>query len=237
LELASKSEEFAKYRRIKHAEVTQVQAAYDSLTQTHAATDNSLKALQSTHAAQTHQLTQALTRIQDLTGQLAEQEATYSSEASGLRRLVAMMEQREKQTKELVDNIERDWAEIGGKAERREAMLRDELERERNARDEAEKRMEQLQAVLQRIDKGELPTPGHATYPGDSDPTADGMMELSPTVAMVSKVQRGGKTFTEVYSEFVQLQHEYDQKSIEYDQMEKTLATILAQIQERVSDR
>ena len=96
-ELAAKTEEFAKYRRTKHAELTQLQAAHDSLAQTHASTESTLKALQSAHNAQSHQLTQALTRIQDLKGQLAEQEATYSSEAAGLRRLITMMEDREAQ--------------------------------------------------------------------------------------------------------------------------------------------
>ena len=44
-----------------------------SLTQSHAATEISFKALQSAHTAQAHQLTQTLSK--DLTGQLAEQEA------------------------------------------------------------------------------------------------------------------------------------------------------------------
>ena len=62
------------------------------------------------------------------------------------------------------------------------------------------------------------------------------VMDLSPTIAIASKVQRSGKTFTEVYSEYVRLQEEFEQKSIEYDQMERTLASVLAQIQERVSE-
>jgi nucleoprotein TPR len=237
-ELKTKSEEFANYRRTKHAELSQLQALHDSLTQTHAATESSFKALQSSHTAQTHQLTQALTRVQDLTGQLAEQEATYSSEASGLRGLVAMMEDREKQAKEIVDNIEKDWNDMGERAERREAALRDELDRERRTRDEADRRLEQLQTVMRRMERGELPSPGRGGFMTPSPSTdmmVDGMMDLSPTVAMVSKVQRSGKTFTEVYSELVRLQEEFDQKSVEYDQMEKTLASVLAQIQERVT--
>jgi hypothetical protein len=146
-----------------------------------------------------------------------------------------MMEDR---SKEIVDNIEKDWADIGERAERREAALRDELDRERRVRDETDKRLEQLQTVMRRMERGELPSPGRGGFMTPSPSTVtvmDGIMDLSPTVAMVSKVQRSGMTFTEVYSELVRLQEESDRKSVEYEQMERTLASVLAQIQERVT--
>lgn len=239
-ELASKTEEFAKYRRMKHAEVATLQASFDSLTQSYASTEASFKALQSAHTAQAHQLTQALSKVQGLTGQLAEQEARYSNEASGLKRLVSMMEEREKQAKEIVENIERDWVTVGEKSERREAVLKDEIERERKGREESEMRLEQLEGVLERMGRGELPIPGRNIpstpfrAPGTSDFMVDGMMGLSPTVAMASKSQRTGKTFTEVYADYVRLQEEYAKKSAEYDHMDRTLSSVLAQIEERV---
>jgi nucleoprotein TPR len=120
----AKSEEFAEYRRTEHSEFVQLQASHDALPQTHASMESALKIVQSTHNAQGHQLKQALARVQDLTGQLAEQEATYSSEASGLRRLVSMMEEREKRAKEIVEGIEREWAgENGFDGGNRERMM------------------------------------------------------------------------------------------------------------------
>ncbi|KAF8967178.1 hypothetical protein BDZ97DRAFT_1917117 [Flammula alnicola] len=238
-ELSTKTEEFAKYRRMKHAEVATLQASFDSLTQSHASMEASFKALQSANTAQSHQLSQALSKVQELTGQLAEQEARYSNEASGLKRLVSMMEEREKQAKEIVENIEREWATVGEKAERREAVLKEETERERRGREEAEKRLEQLEGVLERMGRGEFPIPGRNTpstpmrTPGTSDFMTDGMIGLSPTVAMASKSQRSGKTFTEVYADYVRLQEEYAVKSAEYDHMDRTLSSVLAQIEER----
>lgn len=237
-ELTVKSEEFSKYRRTKHAELVNLQASLDNITQTNAATQASLKTLQSSHTAQTHQLTQALARVQDLTGQLAEQEAIYASEANGLRRLVSMMEEREKQAKEIVDDIEQEWAGAVEKSDRREAALRDEVERERKSRESAEKRVEQMEAVLDRMGRGELPMPARGTpstplRTAGSDAFADGMMGLSPTVAMASKSQRSGKTFTEVYADYVRLQEEYAKKCAEYDHMDRTLSSVLGQIEER----
>ncbi|KAF8443123.1 hypothetical protein L210DRAFT_3620711 [Boletus edulis BED1] len=240
-ELTAKSEEYANYRRTKHAEFVQLQSAHDSLTQKHALVDSSLRAMQSTQAASTQQLTQALTKVQDLQGRLAEQEAAFTAEASGLKRLVTIMEEREKQAKEIVENIEREWAGVGDRAEQREAVLRAETEKERHAREEVEKRLEQLETVMERMHRGELPVAGRSisvpATPGRSstspDLAADAMLGLSPTVAMASKVQKSGKTFTQVYADYVRLEEEYAKKSAEYDHMDRTLSDVLAQIEER----
>ncbi len=92
-ELTSKSEEFTKYRRAKQVEVVTLQANLDAVSQSNESSQSSLKALQSSHTSQTHQLTQALTKVQDLNGQLAEQEATFTQEITSLRRLVTMLEE------------------------------------------------------------------------------------------------------------------------------------------------
>lgn len=238
-ELIAKSDEYALYRRSKHAEFVQLQAAHDALTEKHASIESSFNAMQSAQEAQTHQLTQQFSRVQDLQGKLAEQEAAFSTEVSGLKRLVTIMEEREKQAKEIVEGIEREWAGVGDRAERREATLRAEAERERRAREETEKKLEYLETVIEKMNRGELPVAGRcATLPGtpgrSQGAAADAMLGLSPTVAMVSRVQRGGKTFTEVYADYVRLEEEYAKKCTEYDHMDKTLSDVLAQIEERV---
>lgn len=237
-EVASKSEEYARYRRTKHAEFVQLQTAHDAMTQKYVSVESSFKAIQSAYEAQTQRLTQALSRVQDLQGKLAEQEAAFSTEVSGLKRLVTIMEEREKQAKDIVESIEREWAGVGDRAEKREAALRAEAEKEKHAREEVERRLEQLEIVLERINRGELPIAGRgASVPGSpgcgKDATTDAMFGLSPTVAMVSRVQRGGKTFTDVYADYVRLEGEYSKKCAEYDHMDRTLSEVLAQIEER----
>ena len=61
------------------------------------------------------------------------------------------------------------------------------------------------------------------------------MVGLSPTVAIASRAQRGGKTFTEVYADYVKLQEELAKKTAECDHMDRTLSQVLTQIEERVS--
>lgn len=180
--------------------------------------------------------------MQDLQGQLAEREATFASEAAGLRRLVALMEDREAEAKQIVENIEREWAAVGERAERREGTLRAEADRERARAEQAEKRVQQLDAILGKLDRGELPIPGGAgSVPatpgtpfriGTPDGLNQGLFGLSPTVALASKAQKTGKTFTEVYADYARLQDEMARKNAEFEHMELTLTSVLAQIEE-----
>ncbi|KAF5340774.1 hypothetical protein D9611_007504 [Ephemerocybe angulata] len=232
-ELTSKAEEYAKYRRTKHAEMLQLQSAHDTLQQELTSTSASLKALQSVHKSQSDQLSQALSKVQALTSQVAEQESKYASEANNLRRLIGMMEERETQAKEIVENIEHEWATVGEKAERREQVLKQEIERERRGREEAEKRVDNLETVIRRMGHGDLPIPGTPFRTPGGVASLEGMMGISPTVALASKSQKGGKTFTEVYADYVRLQEEHAAKCLEHEQMERTLTHVLAEIEER----
>lgn len=203
-----------------------------------------MKALQSTHNAQSLQLTQALSRIQDLNSRIAEQEAEFSTEIAALRRLNQKMEERDLENKKIVDGIERQYEEIGERAERREATLREEIDAQRERALKAEKKVAEMQKIMDRMDRGDFPLPSAPGTPargpatparnGIPDFLTQGMMGLSPTVAMASRAQKGGKTFTEIYADYMKLQEEFKEKSLEYDHMERTLSAVLAQIEERV---
>ncbi|KAI0260660.1 hypothetical protein BC834DRAFT_925773 [Gloeopeniophorella convolvens] len=242
-ELAKKSEDYAKYRHEKHAALAKLQADHDALQETHASAKGTLDALRTAHNAQTHQLTQALARVQDLSARIAEQDATYAREVAGLRRLVELVEAREAQSKAIVDGVESEWAAVTERADRREAALREQVDRARARAEGAEARTAELERVLEKVNRGEFPVPAPgaagsapstpARGGAESDVLTQGLMGLSPTVAMASRAQRSGKTFTEVYADHVRLQDEYAQKCAEYDRMDRTLAQVLAQIEER----
>ncbi|KAJ4482315.1 hypothetical protein J3R30DRAFT_3402901 [Lentinula aciculospora] len=239
-ELTKKSEEYGSYRRTKQAELVALQSSLNDVTQNHSSAQATLKALQASYTTQTHQLTQALTKVQDLNGQLAEQEATYSTETKSLRRLIEVLEAREKQAKEFVENMERDWAGLGERADEREAIIRADVEKQRHAREEAENKIEQLEKVLDKMGRGELPVPGRGDMrtpsrrtSGVFDEVHDGLMGLSPTIAMVSKAQKSGKSFTEVYADYVRLQDQYEKKCAECQHMQNTMENIVAKLEER----
>jgi len=178
--------------------------------------------------------------VQDLSARIAEQDATYASEVAGLRRLIEMVEAREAQSKAIVENVEQEWAAVNERADRRESALREQVDRERLRTEAAEGRIEELERVLEKVNHGEFPVPAPGTSApstparGSTDILMQGIMSLSPTVAIASRAQRSGKTFTEVYADHVRLQDEYAKKCAEYDRMDRTLGQVLAQIEERV---
>lgn len=213
-ELNSKLEEFSKYRQDKHTELVRLQSSLDSLTQTHNQTLSQLRSLQSSHNAQSSQLSQALQKVQDLTGQLADQEAKYSSETANLQRLVRMMEERETHAKQLVSGIEKDWEGLHAAAAERERELSNALEEEQQRRDTLEKDLEDMRTVLDKINRGELPTPGAERMGAlvlASDASA-GMFQMSPSLALIDSMQKSGKSFTDVFKEYAELQRNYNQE-------------------------
>ncbi|KAA1479053.1 hypothetical protein DENSPDRAFT_892679 [Dentipellis sp. KUC8613] len=246
-ELTAKSDEFAKCRHANHAKLSSLQSAHDALVQTHTWTEGTVRTLQSANTAQSQQLAQALAHVQDLTSRLAEQEATYASEAAGLHCLVEMMEECEAQAKSIVENIENEWAGVGEHAERREAARPAEAEHECKRAESAEDKIEEMEHVLEHMNRGEyavpLPcagansngsmfeTPSMPVRNGANDPVLQGMMMLSPSVAMASHAQKGGKTFTEVYTELIRMQEQYSKKSDECNHLDRTLQSVLAQIE------
>jgi nucleoprotein TPR len=183
--------------------------------------------------------------VQAGAGQLADQDARYAAEAAGLKRLVRMLEEREGAAKAVMERIERDWADVGSRTEAREAALLEEAADERARADRAEKRVRHLEDVLRRVDSGEFQAPAPGALPSlpatpafgtpaRADAFGGGMFGLSPTVALASRTQKSGKTFTEVYSDYVKLQEELARKNLEYENMEQTLKHVLGDIEERV---
>jgi nucleoprotein TPR len=75
----------------------------------------------------------------------------------------------------------------------------------------AEARVEALECILEKVNRGEFPVPAPGSSApstparGSTDILMQGIMGLSPTVAMASRTQRSGKTFTEVYADYVRL--------------------------------
>ena len=52
---------------------------------------------------------------------------------------------------------------------------------------------------------------------------------------MINRMQKSGKTFTEVYADYVRMQSELSMKTSEIDRLDRTLAEVLAELEERVS--
>lgn len=235
-ELTKKTEELSTLRRDKHTEIVQLQSELDAIKQTHNQTVASLRALQQSHGNQTNQLSQALQKVHDMNNRFADQEAKYASEAANLKRLITMMEERDENSRQLVATVERDWAAFEERASSSERKLKEALIEEQQRTAELEKELEDLRLVMDRVNKGELPLP--SSLSGEMSPSpntsADGLLSLSPNLAMISRMQKSGKSFTQVYADYVRMQSELSTKTLEIDRLDRTLTDVLAELEERV---
>ncbi|KAG8925621.1 hypothetical protein FRC02_009537 [Tulasnella sp. 418] len=242
-ELTEKIDESANFRRQKVAEVIQLQSQLDSITQTASSTQSQLDILRQSHASQTLQLNQSLQKINDLKSQLADQESKFRSENQTQSRLVTLLESRSEEARKRVEEVESEWEKMVSQADEREQRLQEKLDFERQKVDALEQRIADMHAVIEKMGSGELPIlatgdiSGRASTPGTPQPNgANGDLAsrvLSPTANFAQRYQKSGKTFTEVYADYVKMQGELQAAKLESKRLEECLSQILADIEER----
>lgn len=240
------TDEHSTFRRNKHAEIVQLQTELDSLKQTQATTQSALDSLRQTHTQQSQAHVEALQKINNLRADSADQESKFRSELATQKRLVALLESRNDEASQRVQEVDSEWEKMVKAADEREAELLDKLERERQKVDALEQRVDDLRAVIDKMGSGELPIlslgerAGTVSIPGTPagqilGNSVNGTMILSPTANLATKFQKTGMTFTEVYAQYVRQSAELASEKQENARLSECLAQILADIEERVS--
>lgn len=229
-EVTSKSEEFSKFRREKHAEIVSLQSSLDSLNTSYAGAQATLQSLQETYGRQNQQLTQATQKCSQLEAQLADQAAAFRSESANQERLIELLERRNEQARSRVQEVETEWETMVKTAEDRESTLVAEVERQKNRADQLEAVVEELRVEKERVADGEL-----ALLREETTPQRDrGFFTLSPAAGVAARLQKSGKTFTEVYTDYVRIQGELAGSQSEARRLQDLLSQVLADIEERV---
>lgn len=216
----------------------------DAVKQPYEAAQAQLEALRQAHTAQTHAHTQALQKINELKADIAEQESKFREEQSTQARLIALLESRNAEAQRRVDEVDDEWSKVEKASDAREAELTEKLEGERMKVDALEQRLDDMRAVIDKLGSGELPVlsngdrAGSSSVPGTPGPmgaSLNGSTFLSPTANLAAKFQKTGRTFTEVYADYVRLQAELAAEKQESARLSDCLSQILADIEERVS--
>ncbi|KDQ20838.1 hypothetical protein BOTBODRAFT_320357 [Botryobasidium botryosum FD-172 SS1] len=248
-ELDTLLETSSKDRREKHASLVQLQSQYDSLSQTHESKLATLQSLQKAHIEQTQKLTQTLQKVSELESDLAEQAASFRNESATQARLNELHNRRNEQLTNRLKDVEQEWEKLLSKAEDTEERLKEQAARERQRGDEFERKYEEMRTVVEKFGTGEfIPgglggsvsifpgTPGVSgtpRTPGSLSRMSDASFALSPTAHAVSQFQKGGKSYTEVYAEYVRVSDELVEQKKETRRLEEALQQVLADIQER----
>lgn len=242
-ELTTQLNRYAELRRARTEEVSTLQSKLDQKTSDHDREAERSRHLQALQSDMERKLNEALERHRDLQSTESANARAFQDEMQACKELLAQYEKIADDAKGRVAEIEEEEAVIRRELAKREETLLNQTEREKERAEAAERKVEELEEVLQRVQTGELSMAetsfGRAQTPGSPAPGGmSGMssMMLSPTASIVSKLQRGGRSITEVYAEYIRLQKEVQQERQEKARLETTLNDIFNEIQDRVSN-
>jgi len=197
------------------------------------------RTLQAAKGELERKLNETLEKNRDLQSNETANARAFQEEMQICKDLLKQYEKIADEAKARVSDIENEEEAIRTELAKREESLLAQTERERERAEAAQRKVEELEEVLQRVQVGEF-SMADASFNRSRTPMSPGpagmtSLMLSPTASIVSKFQRGGRSITEVYADYVRLQKELQQEKQEKVRLETTLNDIFNEIQDRVS--
>lgn len=166
--------------------------------------------------------------------ELGANEGHFATEMASMRRLVELMEKREAERKKRLEDVEKALEEERAAMQEREAELQDQLLSERERADDLDARNADLREALERgnavarsTGEQNLGSPGAAS-------NASGSFMLSPAGQLAVRGQKSGRSYAEIYGEYIKMEEELAAERLETKRLSEVLAQILADIEERV---
>lgn len=209
----------------------------DAAVQSSESATSSLAALKTSHATLEGRLSEAQARISTLSSQLADNEASFRAEISTAQRLTDLLEKREVDTKNRLDEVEREWQAAREEMQESKEAYEAELEKEKARGDALEERVREMRDFADRLAATGGSSLGNITSISQQDDVFGGSAgsPRSPSVADVSfRVQKsGGMSYTEIYSSYVKMQEALVFEKAESKRLSECLNDILAEIQDR----
>ncbi|WAR55491.1 hypothetical protein PtB15_6B232 [Puccinia triticina] len=251
-ELERTREEWQSFRIESHQQTANLQNELDKLTYAHQSTTTNLTTLRSQHTELQKLYGDATERIKQLTNQSIESEAAFQKEIEAQKRVTMLMDKRDKQREERMESLEREFNERRAELDQQERTINEALENERAHVAELEQKLVDTTNALSRlcaseIDDSDQPqdlldiaanTPLAHRTPGTplSRKQQNGVFfsnGISPAAAMASKLQKSGKSLTQVYTEKIVLEEELKKVQLENVRLSETMSQILGEIQDR----
>ncbi|KAM0789729.1 hypothetical protein ACM66B_006586 [Microbotryomycetes sp. NB124-2] len=227
-ELERVRNESSTFRREKHEELVRMQSQLDTAQIEARSAKSTLDALKVAHEQLQSRYNETLQALSTTREELEANEGNFASEMNSMKRFVEMMEKREDERKNRIEEIERALEEERAALAEREGALQDELQAERDRYDALEQRYAEMRevwdrraALLPRDDLGASPSPAGSSF------------ALSPSAQMAVRGQRGGRSYAEVYSEYIRMEEELIKERAETKRLSDCLAQILGDIEER----
>ncbi|GAA5963338.1 hypothetical protein JCM21900_002043 [Sporobolomyces salmonicolor] len=232
-ELERGRSEWAAYRREKQAELSRVQSELENKESEERAAKTSLESLRKAHEGLKERHDTAISELAKVREELGTNEANFATEMGSMRRLVELMEKREEERKKRVEEVEKALEEEREALREREEELRDQLAQERERADALEVRYQETREALERGNASGAFRDGSVGVPGTPGSVASDSFALSPSAQLAARGQKTGRSYAEVYGEYIKMEEELARERAETKRLGECLAQILADIEER----
>jgi nucleoprotein TPR len=193
---------------------------------------SSLDKVKASYGAMKIRYEEMMVNLASVKEELATNESQFSNEISSMRRLVEMMEKREVERKARMEDVERALEEDRGETVAIEEEWKAELERERERSDALEEKCSELREALEQSVNG---VSGRSNYiEGSPTASSGGLLALNQSAQGAVRLQKTGRSYAQVYSEYVKMQEDLANERAETKRLGEILSQILLDIEERV---
>ncbi|KAF8758947.1 Filament-forming protein [Rhizoctonia solani] len=229
--LSQKSEQLAALRRETASQITTLQSEVSAAQSTTNSLNATLASVRSAHESLQNQHTTVLEKLAQVQGDAGAERAQAKAQADARERLIALLEERNEEAVKRVREVEGEYeAELDG------------VVRGFMAGEFAPGADVSMSVGNTSIGPG-IPGTPRAGTPGGVIPSTPRNLGtpnpfatpslLSPTAQLASRSQKGGKSYTEVYADYVRMSDELSKQKLETRRLEECLAGILRDIEER----
>lgn len=234
VELSKQLARHAELRKSATEEVSRLQSQLDQKVSECDEVSERYRTLKNTHTTLDRKLHETLNKNRELQLEAAEASRTFQEEIQAYKHVLEQHERMSTETRARINEIEREETVLRETLQKRETALIGQAERERERSGALRTKVEELEGIIHKLQSGELPVPVPGTPSVPGTPGPDGSLILSPTASVVARLQRGGKSVTEVYADYVRIQKELQLERQEKNRLETTLNDIFNEIQDRV---
>ncbi len=249
-ELAKATEAAASHRSKRTSEVVQLQAALDEATSELSAASGKASQLESALSSTTLRLNERTEEVEQLKTRLASQEAAFADESATQAKLHELLQKRAEDAQAREHQADEKWRAALQQVEQGQAELREEIALERKERERVEQEKVDLQLALDRLaesvgietdptnrsideDRAAIRGGSRASTPHISNVGLNTSLIMSPTAALAGKLQRSGKSFTEIYTELARTQEELRREKLETQRLGQVLETVFEDLRVR----
>ncbi|BGP11538.1 Protein mlp1 [Rhodotorula toruloides] len=228
--------EWSTYRHEKHEELVQLREQLETKTIEERAAKSSLEGLRKAHETLEKRHEETIAELAKVRGELASSENQFATEMSSMRRLVDLMEKREEERKKRVEDVEKALEEERAALQEKEEELKDQLLQECERADSLESRNAELREALERGNSFTFANGvrDSSVAPGSpSGSIASGSFALSPSAQLAVRGQKSGRSYAEIYGEYIKMEEELARERAETKRLGEVLTQILGDIEER----